>query len=298
MKTFQQNYITKDMISKELEKFIFQPYTFHLYKQTKSNKLINEVLSHFKMIILKQGSFQLSSSGKTYQLTIPGTILILEPLVLFELEFGKQEEVEFYYMDFDVTPTSDSHEIASLLRPHQICIIENIHNDLTLSILEVSEREYSQRSAGNYFMLKALLEYLMALVWNAYINRYRNLHPLDLGKTPQEQIVLKCILHLNQNIHRYVSVNELCQIVNVSQSYLYQCFMATLSCSTKDFITNYKLKRIAYDLVQSQLSIEELAMKYGYTSIYSFSTTFKKFYGISPLKFRKEGHLKDSNDSI
>ena len=295
MKTFQQNYITKDMISKELEKFMFQPYTFHLYKQTNLKRLSNEVLSHYKMIILKQGSFQLSYNDKNYQITVPGTILILEPLILFELEFGRQGDVEFYYMDYDVTPTSDSYEIASLLRPHHLCVIENIHNEFVLSMLAVSEREYTQKSAGNYFMLKALLEYLMALVWNAYHSRYSNLHPVDLGKTPQEQIVLKCILHLNQNIYRYVSVNELCQIVNVSQSYLYQCFMATLNCSTKDFITNYKLRRIAYDLVQSQLSIEELAIKYGYTSIYSFSTTFKKYYGISPLKYRKEGHLKDSD---
>lgn len=293
MKNLQKNYIVKDIISKQLERFRFHPCTFNHYIQSHSTKLRNEALVHFKMLVLLDGAFDIISNRKQYHVSIPGTITIIEPLLLFDLSIRENSGVEFYYIDFDITSDSEIDEIMSILMPQSINIHDDMNHELILSLFAEIHKEIIQKSVGNYYMAKSLLEYIIAMVWSTYINQLPNFHPLDLEKKPQEKIVLGCVNFLNHNMNRYVSVNELCQVVNVSQSYLYQCFMSTLNCSTKDFLTSYKLRRIAYDLVQNQLSIEELARKYGFTSIYSFSTTFKKYFGISPLKYRKEWLLKD-----
>lgn len=292
MKNLQKNYIAKDIISKQLERFSFHPYTFTHYIQSHPTKLRNEALVHFKMLILLHGAFDIISNRKQYHVSIPGTIIIIEPILLFDLSIRENSGVEFYYIDFDITSNSDISEMTSILRPQPI-ILDDMNHELILSLFAEIDKKIIHKSAGNYYMVKSLLEYIIAMVWRTYVNQLPNFHFFDLEKTPQEKIVLGCVNFLNRNMNRYVSVNELCQAVNVSQSYLYQCFMSTLNCSTKDFLTSYKLRRIAYDLVQNQLSIEELARKYGFTSIYSFSTTFKKYFGISPLKYRKEWLLKD-----
>ena len=244
------------------------------------------------MLILLHGAFDIISNRKQYHVSIPGTIIIIEPILLFDLSIRENSGVEFYYIDFDITSNSDISEMTSILRPQPI-ILDDMNHELILSLFAEIDKKIIHKRTGNYYMVKSLLEYIIAMVWRTYVNQLPNFHFFDLEKTPQEKIVLGCVNFLNRNMNRYVSVNELCQAVNVSQSYLYQCFMSTLNCSTKDFLTSYKLRRIAYDLVQNQLSIEELARKYGFTSIYSFSTTFKKYFGISPLKYRKEWLLKD-----
>lgn len=293
MKKLQQNYITKDIISKQMEKFNFQPYTFYHYNQSNPGKLKNDSLAHYKMFVLLRGSFDIRCNKEDYHISVPGTMIIIQPLLLFDISISESLGAEFYYIDFDITANTEDIEMTAVLKPNPVGILTDLNNNLILALFAELDKSNNQKSVGNYYLFKSLLEYMVTMAWGTYIDRSPSFHPIDLGKTPQEKIVLECIIFLNRNMDRYVSVNELCKIVHVSQSYLYQCFMSVLNCSTKDFITNYKLRRIAYDLVQNLLSIEELAKKYGYTSIYSFSTTFKKHFGISPLKYRKECHSKE-----
>ena len=52
-------------------------------------------------------------------------------------------------------------------------------------------------------------------------------------------------------------------------------------------LAGYKLHYIESELIQTDRNISDIAARYGYTSIFAFSTLFKKIYHMSPLQYRK-----------
>ena len=57
--------------------------------------------------------------------------------------------------------------------------------------------------------------------------------------------------------------------------------------SPKHYMAHRRLHRIQCDLKQSNLSITEIAEKYGYSSIHVLSKNFRKQTGLTPSEYRK-----------
>ncbi len=57
--------------------------------------------------------------------------------------------------------------------------------------------------------------------------------------------------------------------------------------SLKEYITKRRLTRCAEDMLHTDLTLIEIAMKYGFNSPEVFSRAFKKLWGIAPSEFRR-----------
>ena len=55
-----------------------------------------------------------------------------------------------------------------------------------------------------------------------------------------------------------------------------------------EYIRKRRLSRATEELLRTDIKIMDLALKYQYNSQIAFTNSFKKVYGISPLKLRKE----------
>jgi signal transduction histidine kinase/ligand-binding sensor domain-containing protein/CheY-like chemotaxis protein/AraC-like DNA-binding protein len=85
-----------------------------------------------------------------------------------------------------------------------------------------------------------------------------------------------------------VDVIGLCREVGMSRSALYRKLKALTGNSIQDFVRMVELRKAARMLLETQLSISEVAYQCGFTNAKHFSTSFRKQFGKTPSEFRTE----------
>ena len=91
-----------------------------------------------------------------------------------------------------------------------------------------------------------------------------------------------------EHLGERISVNSLAKKTHISVSGIYKCLSRISSCTPGEFICKKRLEKAISLLSESELSISEIAEATGFGDTSHFSKKFKKTYGTSPLKYRKD----------
>lgn len=93
--------------------------------------------------------------------------------------------------------------------------------------------------------------------------------------------------YINTNLFRNITVDDLTEILGITQPYLYNIFISKCGISPKKYITSRKLSKAKQLLSETDMSINEVAASVGYTDALNFSKLFKQNTGYSPKAFRE-----------
>lgn len=103
--------------------------------------------------------------------------------------------------------------------------------------------------------------------------------------------------YVENNLKETISLYDLARNAHLSECHFHRVFKKYSSETVNEFVTRFKLERAAIFLcVNPKISITTIAMEYGYNDSSSFSRTFKKHFGTSPLKYRKQQELSRNNN--
>jgi signal transduction histidine kinase/DNA-binding response OmpR family regulator/ligand-binding sensor domain-containing protein len=104
-----------------------------------------------------------------------------------------------------------------------------------------------------------------------------------------EELLVKAMKVIEQNIaNANYSVDDFVSDMNVGRTILYQKIHDIVGMSIKEFILNIRLKRSAYLLEKSDLTVAEVAYQTGFNNAKYFSVCFKKQFEISPSEMKKK----------
>ena len=114
--------------------------------------------------------------------------------------------------------------------------------------------------------------------------------------SPKNDVILKEAHFSLINAIHYVqchyaedpSLRETATAVHLSDAYLSRLFTSRLDTTYSRFLTGVKISHAMALLVNTNLTITEIAGQCGYDNSNYFSDAFKKIVGISPLKYRKQ----------
>lgn len=99
--------------------------------------------------------------------------------------------------------------------------------------------------------------------------------------------------YIEENLNKRISLADVAGNVNFSEYHFHRLFSKYSSETLKQFITRIKMERSAiYLVINSEISITQIAFKYGYNSSSSYNKAFKKHYGINPSEFRKRARME------
>ena len=101
--------------------------------------------------------------------------------------------------------------------------------------------------------------------------------------------------YVKTNLHLPISVNDLCNAIGITQPYLYRIFKERVNCSPKQYILYCKLVEAKRLLLQTELSISQIADSVGFQSVLDFSKFFSKQTNISPTTYRNTYLTKKSH---
>lgn len=108
-------------------------------------------------------------------------------------------------------------------------------------------------------------------------------------QTPDEKLMERVINTINQHISDPdLSVDAIADQVGISRVHLHRKMKELTGQTPHNFIRNIRLKRAANLLSNQGMNVTEVMYACGFANSTSFSTVFKKFYGLSPRDYMKE----------
>lgn len=284
MQAFRPNPIVRDALSDMLENFQFDIRHLSLFQSEPPHPAKTTVGVSYKLVFLFRGQVNFEADSIRISLH-PGDVLIIPPFVRYTAVGAGEAPMEYGYAYFDFADPSMETDFTTLFRcSSPVCLpgaMDELHRQTAHRLIQ----RLDPQAPGAHLTAHLILEHLMLNMVLCQLNTAPGLEQVLVD--PSAQLVHRCIDALRRLEPAEFSVNRLCEEVHVSQSYLYKSFQKAMNCSPNRFLTLYRLKLAERELCRSDITIQQLAEQYGYTSAAAFSHVFRQFFAVSPAAWRK-----------
>lgn len=113
---------------------------------------------------------------------------------------------------------------------------------------------------------------------NKYVNNYNN-NQIDIIKKIHEKLL--------NSLDKRITIEELSKEYLINPTTLKEMFKAVYGKSIAAHMKEHRMKEAANMLLNTDLSIAQIALAVGYNSQSKFSIAFKEFYSVLPREYRK-----------
>jgi len=102
------------------------------------------------------------------------------------------------------------------------------------------------------------------------------------------ELVNAIMRYLRENTHRKLSLDDVCERFNYSRAFICKVFKEQTGESLIACFNRLKAKRAAKLLRETVKSVTDVATELGFKETKYFDTFFKKYHGISPVRYRED----------
>jgi len=239
-----------------------------------------------EFVYLERGTQLYQASGKEYSVKQDEVFFTL-PDELHDTGSGPEERSNLYYLIIDLSliaqlglfTNPDTYEELGQRFARSNDRIFPASTELPDAMKTLLKR-FSKKENDMYFdthIRNALSEVLIALLMPY--------HPKENDLSFDITCSLRYIQeHLDEQIH----ISELATLEHTSLSTYHKYFVKATGIPPGEYILRQKTEKAKELLCSTDLSITEIAGKYGFSSGQYFATVFKRFFGDSPMQYRKK----------
>jgi PAS domain S-box-containing protein len=113
----------------------------------------------------------------------------------------------------------------------------------------------------------------------------------------QRRYIDKSIAYMRENLNVNLSLKDLCDHVNLTESYMIKLFHRYTGTTPIKFHTRLRIEQASRYLTESMLSVYQITEKLNFSSESHFSRTFKKCTGYSPNQYKKH-YLQQMGEEV
>ena len=146
-----------------------------------------------------------------------------------------------------------------------------------LHIFRLTEKENSEMQIVSH-----LLELWQQLF--IYTETHREHMTGDKGRRAQLQVMMQFI---HANFNRQITLKEIADCVHISESGALQLFRQGIHLSPVAYLIQYRLKRAADLLANTNKTVTNVAYETGFSDAGYFCRTFRKYYRQTAVEYRK-----------
>ena len=111
---------------------------------------------------------------------------------------------------------------------------------------------------------------------------------IENDKSGRNTVEKEMISYIQQNFMEKISLKEFSEQFHLSEKYISRYFKEHFHITLSQYITHLRLEHAKQLLQDTDIPVTEIAMQSGYQNVSYFIRSFKKTYGVSPLKYRKK----------
>ncbi|HAY96909.1 MAG TPA: hypothetical protein DCY23_01040 [Ruminococcaceae bacterium] len=92
------------------------------------------------------------------------------------------------------------------------------------------------------------------------------------------------------------SIGKMARELGYCDSYLSRVFKEKMGMTLQSYVTMKKMEKAVEMIEQGNFTITEIALKLSFESLQSFSKSFRRTVGVSPMEYRKEYFSKKKSE--
>jgi AraC-like DNA-binding protein len=255
----------------------------HHYRSTELNVRHKIVLSQNLICILVKGTKEIFGSHESVSIGSSEILLLSSGSILMWESKAEDTELESFLIFFSNSILKELCEkhafvfLNTLGRPSPFLALQKddfVKNfQSSLQLLTGSDLLSLQK-----VKLEELLVYLMLSKHNNAVRGFIRNALVDFNTDRFRQVIVA-------NANNALTIDELAFLCNMSASTFKRRFAKVFNCTPKKYLTEKKMKK-ARELLLLDSRPSDIYLDLRYQSLASFSTEFKKYFGISPKKFQ------------
>ena len=198
---------------------------------------------------------------------LPGNVYFIPAFSVLQSEIDG--EMNKYYVHFQ----SDSL-VFGLYRylSGRYCVKGN---SFTESLFETVVENYTKNTPDAHMKVRGAMDLLLADFFTEPVVDRHSLLRFE-----------RVLYYIEENYKKNISLSELASLMNISTMYFSNSFKSAFHISPKQYILNKRLTESQRLLLETDLSVKEIAYAVGFENENYFSEFFSAKVGISALKFR------------
>lgn len=240
------------------------------------------------LIYIMTGEAHYEIGGKIYPVSA-GTFFICNPEVTHHriVENGERiEEFQVGITNFGLKGFPPNHLIPRGEEPLHTFVQygQAFFNSIDEIIVEQQKND-----EASILMLKCIvMKQLVYIMKERYISaEAREKSMFHLERYDKEAIASNILAFINENYMKPISLAKISENTYLSPIYVSRVFKETTGESPINYLIRIRLSKACELLADKHISIKKIAGMVGYEDAYYFSKLFKKYFGVSPMSWRK-----------
>lgn len=257
------------------------------------NKEIDNYPPHWHTaveIIMPINNYYTVVIGKTTYLLQEGDILVIPPGELHELIAPKDGLRRILLFDYSIISSLKGiTNIFTVLNQPRLITQRNAQEtnlELTKLYDEITY-EYNSNNTLKEAAIYSLIIKMFVILGRKYMNTEHIFPDVKLNK--QKEYIEKFNLifdYINDNYMEEISLDTIADVAGFSKFHFSRLFKQFTDMSFYDYLNQRRVKEAEKLLLNPNLSITEVAMRSGFSSISTFNRVFKNFKECTPTEFK------------
>ena len=177
-------------------------------------------------------------------------------------------------------------EFLRLFDGSPVLSLAPVHRDYISSLFKSIRTEYENPDDLSDESARALIRRLLV-----FLIRLKRLQASPLPYDPDDSLMQEAAQYIRANFALPLTLEDIAAHVNTSPTYFSKKFKRATGFGCREYLVNVRLREAAQMLVQTKLSITEIAIKCGFNSSNYFGDVFRRASGVSPAVYRKNNKL-------
>ena len=267
--------------------------TYHIENAGRSFQIPVHWHDEFEIIYVRSGFLTVSISGESY-IGKTGEAFVVSPgnLHLMGSQTGTVDYYTFLfplkYISFRTDDMLDEKLLEPLNSGHlMICPrVKDTAKELCEQLIKIYEAKNDESESKITTQVRTkiiLLQFILEMWKKGFV--------IENDTSGRNIVEKEMVSYIQQNFTGKISLKEFGEQFHLSEKYISRYFKEHFHITLSQYITYLRLENAKQLLQDTDLSVTETAMQSGYQNVSYFIRSFKKAYGISPLKYRNSGIL-------
>ena len=282
------------------------PCGFYI-KQSKKEKLIvkHHWHSQLEILHLKKGKFIVEINADKHIIEDESLCFInSEELHCIESESSYVESAlvfDLKMLSFDIMDSIQMKLINPMINGNlKLPVIIQVKDECFKKVLSEykkilksfrNEGPLSQSIEGNraeklssQIKIKASLLSILGILYESNCIVSNN----NKDKNYKVEYIKTIISFIKENYGEKIYIKDMAQQINMNEQYFCRFFKTMIGKSPNEYLNEYRIKKIEGMLINTDRKVMDICLECGFNNMGNFINTFKKFTGMSPVKYRQK----------
>ena len=264
--------------------------TYHIENAGRSFQIPVHWHDEFEIIYVRSGFLTVSISGESY-IGKTGEAFVVSPgnLHLMGSQTGTVDYYTFLfplkYISFRTDDMLDEKLLEPLNSGHlMICPrVKDTAKELCEQLIKIYEAKNDESESKITTQVKTkiiLLQFILEMWKKGFV--------IENDTSGRNTVEKEMVSYIQQNFTGKISLREFGEQFHLSEKYISRYFKEHFHITLSQYVTYLRLEHAKQLLQDTDIPVTDVAMQSGYQNVSYFIRSFKKTYGVSPLKYRKK----------